>query len=173
MRMPSKIRLFRKFWKNEAIHKNGYNIKREMIASRWNGIEIQGYDYDMQLASYILNPSLKDDLKVVSEFYDYHDLVYAEEIFGKGAKRHIPALADQAKYYLDVAMMIHRLKSDLISRLKQDEQYELYENIELPLTYILAKMEYNGVKVNVDTLKQQAKSSQWTHCITGKKRSMR
>lgn len=153
-----KDKAFQEVLKNEAIHKNGYNIKREMIASRWNGIEIQGYDYDMQLASYILNPSLKDDLKVVSEFYDYHDLVYAEEIFGKGAKRHIPALADQAKYYLDVAMMIHRLKSDLISRLKQDEQYELYENIELPLTYILAKMEYNGVKVNVDTLKQQEKA---------------
>ncbi len=153
-----KDKAFQEVLKNEAIHKNGYNIKREMIASRWNGIEIQGYDYDMQLASYILNPSLKDDLKVVSEFYDYHDLVYAEEIFGKGAKRHIPALADQAKYYLDVAMMIHRLKPDLISRLKQDEQYELYENIELPLTYILAKMEYNGVKVNVDTLKQQEKA---------------
>lgn len=148
---------FQAVLKDSTIHKSGYNVKREMIASRWNGIEIAGYDYDMQLASYILNPSLKDDLKIVSEFYDYHELVYAEEVFGKGAKRHIPALMDQAKYYLDVAIMIHQLKSELIERLKKDEQFDLYEKIELPLTYILAKMEYNGVKVNVDTLKKQEK----------------
>lgn len=146
---------FQAILKDETIKKYGYNVKKEMIASKWNGIEINGYNFDLQLASYILNPSLKDDLKIVAETYDYDDVMYEEDVFGKGAKRQIPSVEDAAKYYCLQAKAIYTLKDTLISLLKKEEQYDLYENIELPLTYILADMEYTGVLVNVDTLKQQ------------------
>ncbi len=146
---------FKKALKEPQLMKYGYNVKKEMIASKWNGIEIAGYGFDLQLASYILNPSLKDDLKIVAETYDYDDVMYEEDVFGKGAKRQIPALEKAAQYYCLQAKAIASLKEPLIEHLKQEEQYELYENIELPLTYILAKMEYTGVLVNVETLKAQ------------------
>lgn len=142
---------------NPDIAKYGYNVKKEMIASRWNGIEIRGYQFDLQLASYILNPSLKDDLKVIAETYDYHDVLYEEDVFGKGAKRQIPDVETTADFYCKQAKAIAALREPLIEHLKKEEQYELYENIELPLTDILKEMEFNGVYVNVDTLRQQEK----------------
>jgi len=144
---------FKKILADPGIKKYGYNVKKEMIASKWNGIVIEGYAFDLQLASYILNPSLKDDLKIVSEAYDYEDMIYEEDVFGKGAKHHIPSLEETANYYMKAAKTVDALRQPLIDLLKKEEQYELYENIELPLTYILADMEYTGVKVNIDTLK--------------------
>lgn len=148
---------FKEALANPKLPKYGYNVKREMIASRWNGIEINGYIFDMQLASYILNPSLKDDLKLVSENYGYDEMLDLEETFGKGAKHHIPELEQVARYYIQAAKTVHDLRQPLIDLLKKEEQFELYENIELPLTYILAQMEYVGVKVEKETLKKQEK----------------
>ena len=146
---------FKAVLKNESIKKYGYNIKKEMIASLWNGIEIKGYSFDLQLASYIINPSIKDELCVVANLYGYEDIAYEEDVFGKGAKRHIPEISKVANYYGQAAKMIYILKDKVIEKLKQEQQYDLYENIELPLTYILADMEYTGVKVDVHTLKKQ------------------
>lgn len=149
---------FRQVLQDPSIHKWGYNVKRDMIASRWNGIEINGYNFDLQLASYIINPSLKDDLKLVAESYDNYEMMFEEEVFGKGAKRKIPDdVKPVAQYYSLGAKTIADLKEVVIARLKQEEQYELYENIELPLTFILAEMEFTGVKVDINTLKAQEK----------------
>lgn len=152
-----KDEVFRQVLADATIPKYGYNVKRDMIASRWNGIEITGFTYDMQLASYILNPSLKDDIKVIAQYYGYDQMLYAEDVFGKGAKHHIPDIQQTAHYYVQAAKTIAQLKDQLIEKLKEEEQYPLYEQIELPLTYILADMEYTGVKVNVETLKAQEK----------------
>jgi len=148
---------FKELLKDPSIKKNGYNIKKDMTASKWNGIEVKGYHFDLQLASYILNPSLKDELCIVGQAYGYNDMDYEENVFGKGAKRHIPSIDQMAYYYGSAAKMIHSLKNRIIEELKKEEQYDLYEKIELPLTYILADMEFNGVKVNLQTLKKQEK----------------
>lgn len=146
---------FKDVLKDESIKKYGYNIKKEMTASKWNGIEIRGYDFDLQLASYIINPSLKDELCIVGQAYGYNDMDYEEDVFGKGAKHHIPEIQAQANYYGKAAKMIDNLKDQVIEKLKNEDQYDLYKNIELPLTYILADMEFTGVKVNAQTLKKQ------------------
>lgn len=159
---------FKAILKDKSVKKYGYNIKKEMIASKWNGIEIQGYDFDLQLASYILNPSLKDELCIVGQAYGYNDMDYEEDVFGKGAKHHIPEIEKQASYYGKAAKMIASIKDQVINQLKKEEQYNLYEKIELPLTYILADMEFTGVKVNVDTLKQQEQEMKQTIALLEK-----
>lgn len=146
---------FKSVLKDESIKKYGYNVKKEMIASLWNGIEIKGYSFDLQLASYIINPSIKDELCVVGNLYGYEGLPYEEEVFGKGAKRHVPEIEQVATYYGQAAKMIYELKDKVVDQLQKEQQFDLYENIELPLTYILADMEYTGVKVDVETLKKQ------------------
>lgn len=56
---------FLDYLKNPQYHKYSYNIKAQILSAKWNGIEIQGMDFDLQLASYILNPSLKDEMKYI------------------------------------------------------------------------------------------------------------
>jgi len=147
---------FKTLLANQNIKKYGYDIKRQINASRWNGIEINGYDFDLQLSSYILNPSLKDDLKIVCDYHDYFELDYEENIFGKGAKHHIPETTKQADFYLSQAKAIYDLKDSVVTKLEAEEQLSLYQDIELPLTFILADMEYNGIKTDVNVLKEQA-----------------
>src|SRR5699024_4427777 len=52
------------------------------------------------------------------------------------------------------AKAIYELKDLAIEKLKQEDQYDLYQNLELPVTYILADMEYVGAKVDVNVLKK-------------------
>ena len=149
---------FLDYLKDETKKKYTYNVKSQKIASRWNGIEINGLSFDLQLATYILNPSLKDEIKYICDYYDYTSLKYEEEVYGKGAKKHIPDEKEYSEYIISQAKAIYTLKNEAIQRLKDEEQYELYENIELPITYILADMEYQGAKVDINVLKQLEKT---------------
>lgn len=144
---------FLAYLKDETYHKYSYNVKSQIISSRWNGIEVRGMDFDLQLASYILNPSLKDEMKYICDYYDYTSLKYEEEVFSKGAKKHIPEIELLASHTVSKAKAIFDLKDKVIDMLKKEEQYDLYQNIELPITYILADMEYEGAKVDIQVLK--------------------
>lgn len=135
-------------------HKYSYNIKSQILSAKWNGIDIHGMDFDLQLASYILNPSLKDEMKYICDYYDYTVLQYEEEVFGKGAKKHIPDIDTLARHTVSKAKAIYELKDKAIERLKKEEQYDLYQDIELPITYILAQMEYVGAKLDTSVLKE-------------------
>lgn len=115
---------------------------------------MKGYSFDLQLASYILNPSLKDELKIVCDYYQYFDLQFDEEIFGKGAKKHVPEESILSKHYVLQAKAIYELKDEAINRLKKDQQYDLYENVEMPVAFILADMEYQGAKMDQGVLKE-------------------
>ena len=84
---------FKSFLKDEKIEKYGYDIKKCINACRWHGLEVKGYTFDLQLASYILNPSLKDEIKIVCDYYQYFDLQFDEEVFGKGAKKHVKKMS--------------------------------------------------------------------------------
>lgn len=148
---------FRSFIENDKIEKYGYDIKKCINASRWHSLDVKGYSFDLQLASYILNPSLKDDLKIVCDFYQYYDLQFEEEVFGKGAKKHIPEEDVLAKYYVMQAKAIYELKDRVVDKLKNDQQYDLYQDLELPVAYILADMEYQGAKMDQGLLKELEK----------------
>lgn len=145
---------FLNYLKNDQYHKYSYNIKAQILSARWNGIEIKGMDFDLQLASYILNPSLKDEMKYICDYYDYTSLQYEEEVFGKLAKKHIPELDVLAKHTVSKAKAIYDLKDTVIEKLKAEEQYDLYQNLELPVAYILADMEFEGAKINISVLKE-------------------
>lgn len=144
----------RNYLQDENYHKYSYNIKAQILSARWNGIEIKGMDFDLQLASYILNPSLKDEMKYICDFYDYTSLRYEEEVFGKGAKKHIPEIQDLAEHIVSKAKAIYDLREEALIRLQKEEQYDLYQNIEIPVTNILADMEFEGAKIDVSVLKQ-------------------
>ncbi len=145
---------FKEYLNNEKQEKWGYNIKKSALASAWHELPIQGYAFDLQLASYIVNPSLKEELKNVCEYYQYYQVLYDEEVYGKGAKKKIPEVATLANHLALQAKAIYSLHKVAIEKLKQDQQYALYQEVELPLTHILADMEWQGAKVDKNCLQQ-------------------
>ena len=145
---------FLAYLKDDNKKKYGYDIKSAVIGSRWNGIEINGYTFDLSLASYVLEPSIKEELKYVCTHFDYEGVQYDEEVFGKGAKKHIPEDDILASHIVSKAKAIYELKDVVTKELKDKNQYELYENIELPVTRILGEMEFAGTEIDLDVLKE-------------------
>ena len=145
---------FLAYLKDENKKKYGYDIKSAVIGSRWNGIEINGYIFDLSLASYVLEPAIKEELKYVCTHFDYEGVQYDEEVFGKGAKKHIPEDDILASHIVSKAKAIYELKDVVTKELKDKNQYELYENIELPVTRILGEMEFAGTEIDLDVLKE-------------------
>lgn len=145
---------FLAYLKDENKKKYGYDIKSAVIGSRWNGIEINGYTFDLSLASYVLEPAIKEELKYVCTHFDYEGVQYDEEVFGKGAKKHIPDDDILANHIVSKAKAIYELKDVVTKELKDKNQYELYEDIELPVTRILGEMEFAGTEIDLDVLKE-------------------
>lgn len=145
---------FLAYLKDENKKKYGYDIKSAVIGSRWNGIEINGYIFDLSLASYVLEPAIKEELKYVCTHFDYEGVQYDEEVFGKGAKKHIPDDDILANHIVSKAKAIYELKDVVTKELKDKNQYELYEDIELPVTRILGEMEFAGTEIDLDVLKE-------------------
>lgn len=120
-----------------------------------HGITLKGVEFDLLLASYILKPSISgDDVATLAKEFGYQDVQSNESVYGKGAKWTVPSAEVLAEHVSRKAVAVWQLQSVLEGKLKENEQFELYKELELPLAHILGKMESEGITVNVDTLNQ-------------------
>lgn len=137
------------------IKKDVFNAKAQIVGLHRLGITLNGIDFDLLLASYLLNTNdNSNDLGNLAHEHGYDDVQTDEEVYGKGAKRAIPD-DDQLffSHLANKARAIEQLRPQLFEQLKKNEQLPLYTDIELPLTHVLAKMEITGVHVDAQTLK--------------------
>lgn len=116
-------------------------------------IPVSGIDFDLTLAAYIVNPSLSfDDVSEAAASVGWNGIQKDEKVYGKGAKKAVPASEEIAQHAGTKAVAVWNLYETVSEKLRQNEQYELYHNLELPLAKILGKMESTGVKTDLDTL---------------------
>ncbi len=119
------------------------------------GIELRGVTFDLVLASYIADPSISgNDVQTLAKEFGYTDVQSDEAVYGKGAKWTCPEEAVLADHVARKALAVFSLEPVLEKKLKDNEQFELYKNLELPLASILGKMESEGITVHVDTLEE-------------------
>ncbi|MEB2278895.1 DNA polymerase I [Lysinibacillus xylanilyticus] len=119
------------------------------------GIRLAGVEFDLLLASYINNPALSgDDVATLAKELGYRNVQANETVYGKGAKRAIPAIDTLAEHASRKAFAVWSLQPKLEELLKENEQFELYKNLELPLASILGEMESEGITVNRATLEK-------------------
>ena len=147
---------FMMFLSDKKNHKAIFDYKRAYVLSKRLGLELLGVDFDLLLATYILNPSAaKEEFKGIADFYGISDCYYDEAIYGKGAKKFIP---EKNVIYSHVAKKVntlYALKNDAIERLKEKDQYHLLTEIEIPLSRVLGKMEFQGMMVDKEELNRQ------------------
>ncbi len=143
---------FKKLLADENVKKTVYDKKKVKLALRWNGLEINGIDFDLQLAAYILNPATKDEIKHVVDQYADLPLDYDENVYGKGAKKHIPEDPILARHLCMQAKGIKEVRKAVVKDLEKAEQYDLYQDIEMPVSDILAEMEFQGALVDKKVL---------------------
>ncbi len=129
--------------------------KAAQAALKRAGIQLAGVDFDLLLASYINNPGLSgDDVATLARELGYYDVQANETVYGKGAKRAIPNIDQLAQHVCRKAFAVWSLQQKLETLLKENEQFDLYKNLELPLARILGEMESEGITVNRATLEK-------------------
>ncbi|RVU73806.1 MULTISPECIES: DNA polymerase I [Lactobacillus] len=138
---------------NKTIKKNVFDLKRTYVGLHRLGITAGGLDYDMLLASYLVNnENNSNDLGEIAHLYGEYSVKTDLEVYGKGKKMAVPEDEEFFKHLAAKVNVIEKLKPELIKRLKDHEQDGLYDDIEIPVAFVLAKMEIAGMKVLPTTL---------------------
>ncbi|WP_082233619.1 DNA polymerase I [Halobacillus massiliensis] len=147
--------VFHSWAENPSKEKWVFDAKRTHVALRHHGITLEGVTFDMLLASYLINPSENNhDIPAIAHRLDERAVKYDEEVYGKGAKMKLPDNNNvMYEHVVRKTEILYRLKEKMEKQLKDNEQHQLFTDLEMPLTLILGEMEYCGVKVDVERLK--------------------
>lgn len=141
-----------KAWIESDAKKICLDAKQAAFALRKHGMLLNSYE-DLLLAGYLLNLSGGTTLDSIAGHYALM-APNEESVFGKGAKRAVPADDLLHAYLAEKARMVERLFPKVVEELKANQQLELYETLERPLSGVLADMEWLGIKVDVSTLQE-------------------
>lgn len=145
----------RQMLEDKKIKKNVFDIKRTYVGLHRLDIDAEGLDYDMLLASYLVNnENNSNDLGEVAHLYGDYSVKTDLEVYGKGKKKAVPEDDEFFEHLAAKVAVIEKLKQPLLEKLKDHEQDDLYETIEIPVAFVLAKMEITGIKVEASVLNQ-------------------
>ncbi len=143
-------------FENENIKKTSFDVKDEYNILRCNGIDLKGMLFDVQLASYVNNPSRKHELEIQSMEHLNHaiyEFAEFEEIKKRRATLENSDINKVLRSVCDEAATILKLTAYWYNKLNTEELKVLY-NIEMPMTKVLADMEFNGVSIDTKYLKE-------------------
>ncbi|WP_144547895.1 DNA polymerase I [Bacillus sp. X1(2014)] len=150
--------VFKKWAEDESKKKTVYDAKRSEVSLRRYDIHLKGVDFDILMASYIINPSENiEDLAAITKRFDVHTIQTDESFYGKGAKRKVPEVTQLAEHLVRKSLAMSDLRGKLEDELRKNEQYELFTELEMPLSLILADMESCGIKVEQERLQTMGK----------------
>ncbi|MER2191048.1 MAG: DNA polymerase I [Solibacillus sp.] len=143
-----------KMWlADETKQKSVLDSKATQAFLARKGISLRGVTFDLLLASYIANPAISgDEVATLAKEFGYTDVQTNETVYGKGAKWTRPDEDALADHVARKALAIWHVQPIVEDKLKQNEQFDLYHDLELPLAHILGKMESEGITVQTDTL---------------------
>ncbi|WP_291275691.1 DNA polymerase I [Flavobacterium sp.] len=152
---------FKPFFENEAIEKIGQNMKYDLKVLRNYGLEVKGPLFDTMIAHYLINPDMRHNMDVLAETYLKYSPKSIETLIGKKGKgqksmREV-ALEDIKEYAAEDADITLQLKENFQPILEKVGTKKLFDEIEIPLVQVLADMEAEGIRLDVDFLKEMSK----------------
>lgn len=157
------VHKFKALLENPEITKVGQNIKYDMTIMKWYGVEVQGPLVDTMIQHYLCEPDLRHKLDYLTESYLDYRMIPIESLIGKGAKqlsmRDIP-FDKVTEYAAEDADLTLQLVPVLRKMMAENELEELYKKIEEPLIRVLCDMEYEGVHLDVNFLKEYSRELQ-------------
>jgi DNA polymerase-1 len=152
---------FKPVLENEVIAKVGQNVKYDILVLKWYGIEVKGALFDTLLAHYVLDPDTRHGMDILSENYLNYKPVSITELIGPKGKNQltmrdvdVEKVKDYAGEDADVTL---QLKQVFEPKLKEVGAEKLLSEMENPLVYVLADVEFEGVKIDKETLAEFSK----------------
>nr|WP_150959530.1 DNA polymerase I [Aneurinibacillus sp. XH2] len=131
-----------------------YDVHRADVALSWQGIELRGCSFDVQLAGYLLDPTeASHTLAAIASKFSVGGLKEDEAVYGKGAKFKLPDSETLKNHLGRKAEVIARVTPVLEKALEDSEMAKLFHELELPLSAVLAGMEKQGILVHSEELR--------------------
>jgi DNA polymerase-1 len=146
---------------NENIGKTGQNIKFDILVLKWYDVQVKGKLFDTMMAHYVIDPDTRHGMDILSENYLNYKPVSITSLIGpkgknQGSMRDVE-IEKIKEYAAEDADITLQLKSVFEPKLKEVESEKLIHEIEHPLIYVLADMEFEGVKIDHFTLGEFSK----------------
>ena len=135
-------------FENKGINKISHYLKFAFVLLRRHKIELGGNNFDTMIAAYLLNPS-SENYNLRNIFWEY--LKYLKNDEDKEVKQNAVISLENA---CENAQNLLKLKDILEDKMKEKKLISLYKKIEIPLLKVLGEMEINGIKINVNFLKE-------------------
>ena len=158
---------FKPLFENENKVLISADVKNDIIWLKRAGIELKNDIFDIKIAHYVLHPDMSHDLNRVALEYLNYQLA--------GDKKEEQQLTLQFEEEISVDQdfaektdIIFQLREKLCADLEQTGLMTLYQNIEMPLVFVLADMEYEGVSIDCDELKAISSELKERICIIEK-----
>ena len=151
---------FKAVFENKDIGKIGYKLKQDYIILKQNGIELNNFEYDVEIAGYIID-SIKNkyDLETLSLRYLNLELsryLIKEEKQGQldlfSAQEEDSQNEQEKQKNCLYVYCINKLYSVTLDIIKKQKELELFNNIEMKVAPVLAKMQYNGIYADKEEL---------------------
>ena len=134
----------RRILKDPNVKKYCYDYKAIKVALSRNDIEINGVYFDLLIASYLIDSSLKNNPDIVMNIYgvDFNDDEENISLFS----------SENPQKTAKMAFFSKNLKDKVYKELEKNEAVKLYETLELPLIDTLADMEIEGFPLDAKKL---------------------
>ncbi len=159
--LPWVLEQLKPILENRGVNKAGQNIKYEWIVLKRYGIHLQGIQGDTMIASYLLNPTKHNhNLSEIAQEYLNRSVTSYKEVVGSGMKAvtfdqiELEKARDYSCEDADVTLQLSHL---LFPKLMAEGFSDLFDQVEMPLVMVLAKMEMNGVKIDLNLLREYSK----------------
>ncbi len=155
------VKEFKPVFEDAAIGKIGQNLKFDILMLKWYDVEVKGDLFDTMMAHYVIDPDTRHNMDILSENYLAYKPVSITELIGARGK-HQGSMRDVdiekiKEYAAEDADITLQLKTIFEPMLKEAESEKLIHEIEHPLIYVLADIEFEGVRIDHDTLKEFSK----------------
>ncbi|MBT4881354.1 MAG: DNA polymerase I [Flavobacteriales bacterium] len=147
--------LIKSLFENVAIDKLGYDLKFAIKVLSSEEIEVLGTLFDIEIAHYLLHPDMRHALDVISDNYLNKIMIDEQSVVGKGkTKVKLSSLNSEliTDFAAEQASIIFNLAAIFEKELKEVGVWNLFTDIEIPLTVVLAKIENEGIALDVEML---------------------
>ena len=143
--------------KDPAIEKVGHNTKFDLQVLRRYGVEVEGPLFDTMIAQYLINPEGKQGMDFMAQFYLGYQPISIEALIGKKGKGqgNMGDLSPESvyEYACEDADITLQLRNFLIQEVEKPHLTSLFYSMEMPLVNVLARIEEEGIAIDVNSLK--------------------
>lgn len=130
-----------------------YDLKKDIVVLHSLGIDVSNVTFDTMIATYLLDYVVKDDISFVAQAFDVRLPLY-DDLFGT-EKRPKEVSSDVLREVCcQKAKFIYDTRNQLLEELKNNNELDLFQKIEMPLSRVLADMELTGIRVDVSYLEK-------------------